>query len=419
MKSSSCRLAVVLAPFSIACTAARAQQQPLAPPSAPVAPAAPLTAGFDDHFFVQSADGATRVELGALLQVHATAFERGLAGRESDVFLRRFRLEIGGRIDGEWLFNLEPKFTEREFEFEEAWLGVEPERGLLVMAGRMKEPFSLEEMRSQKHLSFVNFSLWNQLVPAEGHGLTLAGSRHDGALEWGAALYRGGEEGVNGGSEAAGRLVWRPFAGGPALARELALGVAATGGRAHDALGGDELKTEARVPFATFDGAAEADGARTRVGLELEWRGGPCEVTAEALRMERALEGPLGDEVARAQGGYLGVSWVLSGEARGKDGVRPARPFTTRGGSGLGALELAARLTRLQLNDGWFESGALPATSDPRRVTSLDVGLNWYPAWRVRVKLHGVMTRYARDVLLDGERRGEERALLLQLQLHF
>lgn len=376
-------------------------------------------AGFGEHFFVRSADGLHELELGALLQVHARAFERGLAARESDVFLRRFRLEIGGRIDGEWRFNLEPKFTEDEFEFEEAWFGADAAGGVRVMVGRMKEPFSLEEMRSQKHMGFVEFSLLNQLVPAEGHGVTLAGARDDRALQWGAALYRGGAEGLNGGSEAAGRLVARPFHDGPPLLRELALGAAATWGRAHDELGGEELRTEARVPFATLDPAAAADGTRSRVGAELEWRAGPCELTGEAMVMERRLEGPLRDARARVEGGTLAFTWVLTGEARGAKGVAPARPFSPRGGGGGGALELAARASRLRFGDGWAASGALPPASDPRRVTSYDLGLNWYATARARLELHGVLTRYGRDVLLAGERVGDELALLAQFQLHF
>ena len=380
--------------------------------------ASALVAGYDDHFFLQSSDGQNRLEFGALLQVNGTAFERGLHGRDSDLFLRRFRLEIGGRIDGDWLFNLEPKFTEHEVEFEEAWIGCEPENGLTLMAGRMKEPFSFEEARPLKHIAFVNLSALNQFVPAEGHGVTLHGKARDESTEWGAALYQGGEEGLNGGSEAALRGVVRPFVRGVSALRRLQLGAAATWGRDDESLAGVELKNEARVPWATLDPAA-ADGDRVRLGLEAAWWHGPVELSAEAMRMDRRIEGALGEELARLQGWYAAAAWVVTGEARTVNAMKPARPFVLHGARDPGAVELAARVSRLQVGDGFVESGALAIGSDPRRVTSFDVGINWYLTWHARLKLHGLLTRYAEPVALAGHATDDEKALLLQLQLHF
>ena len=385
--------------------------------------AAPTAFGVaaDDALFLQSTDGRNRIELGGLVQVHATAFGRGSHGRDADVFLRRFRLELSGRIDEQWRFNFEPKFTEHEVELEEAWVGAEVERGLLLLAGRMKEPFSFEEARAQKHLAFVNFSLLNQFVPAEGHGLTLAGEARDCAWEWGAALYQGGEEGLNDGDEAAVRGVVRPFAAGPSAWRALQLGAAATVGRSDGALADVELKSEARVPFATLDPASSSDGVRVRVGVEAAWWGGPVELAAEAARIEQQVEGPLEGEQAALQAWYFGAAWVLTGEARTVKALRPARPLKLRGGEGggQGALELAGRVSRLHFGDGWSESGVLPAGSDPRRVSSLDLGLNWYLTWNARVKLHGLLTRYAEPIRIGGHATRDEKALLLQLQLHF
>lgn len=378
-----------------------------------------LTAGHDDHFFLQSADGANRLELGALLQVNGVAFGRGSHGRDSDIALRRFRLEIGGRIDQDWQFNLEPKFTEREFEFEEAWLGCELENGLFVMAGRMKEPFSFEEARARKHIAFAELSQLNQFVPAEGHGLTFASTARDDAWEWGAALYQGGEEGVNGGSELALRGITRPFARGAARWRRLQLGLAGTLGRSDDPLAGVEFKNEVRAPWATLAPGASANGDRARLGAEAAWWLGPFELSGEAMRIAQEIEGPLGAEWAVLQGWYGAAAWVVTGEERTRQAVRPTRPFALRGARGPGAVELATRVSRLQVGDGWSEAGALPAGSDPRRVTSFDLGVNWYLTWHARVKLHGIVTRYAEPIVLGGHATRDEKALLLQLQLHF
>jgi phosphate-selective porin OprO/OprP len=378
-----------------------------------------LQAGYDEHFFVQDESGRNRVELGALLQVHGSFFERGV-GRESDVFLRRFRLEIGGQVEDFWKFNMEPKFTADDVELEEAWVGFELGPDRRVMIGRMKEPFSLEEIIPLKHIATVNLSILNQFIPAEGHGVTLYAQELEKRVDWGLAGYRGGADGLNGGSEAAGRLVLRPWAQSENFwIRGLQAGAAATYGRAHEVLAGDELRMEAREPFATFESGAALDGDRSRLGAEAAWLVGPVQLLAEAMRIGYDLEGSAGSERATADGFYVGAAWVLSGEERTFKGVRPSRPFLPRDSLGLGAVELAARVSRLRLSDDFVESGALAALSDPERVDSLDVGINWYATWRARIKLHGLFTRYGEPMDVGGGPIRREQALLVQFQLIF
>lgn len=379
-----------------------------------------LVAGFDDHFFVQDASGAHRLEIGGLLQVHGGFFERGVE-RENELFLRRFRLEIGGRIEDRWLFNLEPKFTAGEVELEEAWFGFDWSDAR-VMLGRMKEPFGLDEVIPLKHIPTVNQSILNQFVPAEGHGITLYGESFARRLDWGAAVYQGGSDGINGGTEGAARLVLRPWAASGCPAVEgFQIGGAATIGRAHEMLDGDELRTEAREPFALFATGSELDGDRTRLGAEAAWLAGPFELLAEWMRADYDLDGPAGSDSARLEGAYVAAAWVVTGEKRTFKGVRPARPFAgvPEDGRGCGAVELVGRVSRLNLDDGFTASGVLAAGSDPDRVDSVGVGVNWFPTWRTAVKLHGLFTDYRDPVAVGGRSIGRERALLLQLQLHF
>jgi phosphate-selective porin OprO/OprP len=83
-------------------------------------------------------------------------------------------------------------------------------------------------------------------------------------------------------------------------------------------------------------------------------------------------------------GGYLQASYILTGESRGYDrrlgrlqtnGIRPYTPFflvrDRDGGfcTGLGAIELAARYSYLNLNDGPVQGGVLG---------SMSYGVNWY-----------------------------------------
>ena len=228
----------------------------------------------------------------------------------------------------------------------------------------MKEPFSLEEVRSSKGLEFVNKSIVNQFAPAEDHGLTLLGELGGGAVEWGAAVYHGsGGEETNRDQDVAGRLVWRPFHGGGALAG-LQVGAAATRGETDEVLAGEELSTEARVPFLVYAPGSLVDGGRDRLGLELEWHHGPWALAAELVRVEEDVAGAGGAGQVAHQALYVQATWVLTGEERTWKGVFPERPFGTPGGSG--AWQLALRYSELDLDSDLVAHGLVAANAFPR-----------------------------------------------------
>ena len=94
-------------------------------------------------------------------------------------------------------------------------------------------------------------------------------------------------------------------------------------------------------------------------------------------------------------GWYLQGAWTLTGERRawssangGFNGIRPAKPFSLQGG-GLGAFELGARYSILDLNDRAGNPGAAAPLGGIRggeqKISTL--GLNWYPNNVVRFLL--------------------------------
>ncbi len=388
------------------------------------APTPRLQVGYDGGFFVRTQDGTARLALGGLLQVHGNIFEPDLGGRESEFLLRRMRFEIGGTFDGRYHFNVEPKFTEDDVDLEEAWIGMDlAEGGPLLHLGRMKEPFSLEELVPLKHIDFVNLSLLNQFVPAEQHGATLYGRTTDGRLEYGAAYFTGdGVEEIDSDRGGAARCVVHPFgAEENSPFRGLQLGMAATLGRAGQDLSGDGLITEARVPFLAFEPGSSLDGRRWRAGAEAAWLRGPLALYGEWMDSRQEMEGGSGEEDVGIGGLTIAASYVLTGEEKTWRGVRPKSPFRPGGGErgGAGAFQVAARFSLLALDDDLVDTGIIAAPSFPRRVRSVEAGLNWYATYHARVKLHYLRTDYARDVAIGGDQRGGEDAILVQFQLHF
>jgi len=363
-----------------------------------------LQAGYDGGFFVRGKDAKLAIE--GLLQVNGVFFEPDGA-HESEFVLRRLRLEFTGEFYDRWLFHLEPKFTADEVEMEEAWVGFQAGPHSFRF-GRMKEPYSWEEMASQRHMDLLNFSILNQFVPAEDHGITVLGNFD--FLEYGVGFYNGtGSDDTTSDKDVAARLV--AHAGG------FQAGGAATFGRQKIDVGGGELKTEARVPWAQYLPGTTVDGERLRLGAEAAFLEGPFAATAEFVQVREELN----DTTARFQGAYVQASYVLTGEGRSWKGegirtwkgVTPSRPFLRD--PDLGAWQLVARASRLHLDDA-----LAPLLSNfPHRVDSVTIGLNWIANEFVKIKVNYLRTVYEEEIVVNGVRHDNEDALLFQFQMMF
>jgi phosphate-selective porin OprO/OprP len=117
-------------------------------------------------------------------------------------------------------------------------------------------------------------------------------------------------------------------------------------------------------------GSFAADHA-LHLGLEGYWQRGPFGVVGEYVNA-RVSAPESGDPVF--SGGYLGVTWVTGGDNRPYDQtvayarrVRPTGPY--------GALELVARVSRVDLDDGPVRGG---------QFTKTYLGANWWATNRWR-----------------------------------
>lgn len=414
------RLAAVLLVAGLPTVCASAQDPTAAPtpPAGHVAdPSSGLTAGHDGHFFLQSADGRNRLQLGALFQAQARAFQAD-RGRDTEFLLERMRLEISGKVNEVYRFNFEPNFTEDEIELEEAWFGGVLPGGAELILGRMKEPFGLEEMLPRAPQDWVNFSILNQFSPAEDHGITLLGSFCD-ELDYGLAVYNGsGGDETNSDKDVAARIVWRPFAGEDCCLQGLQFGAAGTFGRADAMLTGKSLRNEAKQDFLRFSPGTRMDGDRWRAGLEAGWYNGPFAVLAEALLLQQEMVASAGRDDVTLDGGYVGFSWVLTGEDKTWRGVEPAQPFGA-GTSGYGAWQFATRISRLSLDPALMAIGAVGSTGFTDTVTTIDAGLNWYMTKLAMMRMHVLWTDYDEPIGIGGTTFGDELSVLIQAQFKF
>ena len=142
-------------------------------------------------------------------------------------------------------------------------------------------------------------------------------------------------------------------------------------------------------------GIASAERLSNERGSRLPPR--RCEMNAPVVKMQPARTiRPKGDRNGTAEstgdprfyGFYAQASYMLTGETRpyrAEYGTfarpRPAREFRD-GHGGKGAMELAFRFSRIDLDDEGVSGG---------RLNDLSVGFNWYPVHRTRVMLNYIL----------------------------
>jgi phosphate-selective porin OprO/OprP len=139
------------------------------------------------------------------------------------------------------------------------------------------------------------------------------------------------------------------------------------------------------APVVIDTGDLDAEKAAV-VDLEVAWVKGPLSIQGEFLN---ALVDEAGGSPLHFHGFYGYLSWFLTGESRPYNResatftrLYPRRNFSFRKG-GLGAWEIAGRVSHTDLNDGNISGG---------RMTLLTGGVTWYPHSHIRWKfnyIHG------------------------------
>jgi phosphate-selective porin OprO/OprP len=262
-----------------------------------------------------------------------------------------------------------------------------------VRLGHFKAPFSLEELTSSKHITFMERSLPNTFAPGREVGVAAYNHTASEHVTWGAGVFFDDisessreREADNQGTVVAGRATWTPTYDVSSSGRYMTH----VGGNALYTWWGEdslpmsfgsrpEIHEEVSGDFITTGDLTAAIGAEEHytAGLEAAWVHGPLSVQSEYM-YTRAM-GPGGD--VTLHGVYLYGSFFLTGESRGKtykrtsavfDRVKPLENFwfvKTPDGPcvGAGAIEAKVRWSYLDFSDASGE-----------QLNTITVGANWY-----------------------------------------
>jgi len=299
---------------------------------------------------------------------------------------RRLRISAEGEFDP-FLYKTDIDFAGNDVVLKDTYAGLKdlPYVGELRI-GHMKEPFSMEEMGSSKHMPYVERSSVNSaFVPSRNNGLQLSNTALDDRLVWQAGWFVGTDntniDEMDGNQHVTGRVFGVPYQdevnGKPT---HWHVGIAGSYGNTKDGTARHRARPEGHLAPRLVDTGHFASDHYYLAGVETAFAHGPYGIQAEYIQNRSDL---MGGGHADLGGYYVFASWFLTGESRIDaykprlgfyDRIRPKNDFSPANG-GWGAWELFIRYSDLDLNDGGIMGGEMDIWT---------AGLNWYLSPSVR-----------------------------------
>jgi phosphate-selective porin OprO/OprP len=384
-----------------------------------------VTAGWQDGFFIQSADGDFRVNLGTTFQTDG----RIISGDQppvTDTFaIRKARINVGGRVAKYFEFRIVPDFGSGTTTVPDAYVDMRLSHTFAIRTGKDKTPIGYELLIGDPWVLMTERSLASSLVPNRDVGVQALGDLAGNRLTFAIGAFNGVPDGTsssadldtNNGKDLAGRIAIQPFrkanGGGGALSG-LGFHLGASRGDEGGAL--PTFRTSVGQAWFSYDRAAVAAGEHDRVTPAVFYYHARLGAFAEFVRSSQAVARATTTSRIANSGWGVTSSYVLTGDATTDRGVRPSNPFDPQTGK-WGAMQLVARFSQLAVDRRAFDAG-LAAADAQRRADQFTVGVNWYPARPVKYYVDFERTTYeARDAVSPVRR--PENALMVRAQVAF
>jgi phosphate-selective porin OprO/OprP len=397
--------------------------RPAAAQTPAVPPATPVLAGWQDGFFLQSADGNNRLNVGSIIQTDGR-FAFGDTAPIVDTFtIKKARIVMTGRVAKYFEFRLMPDFGNGGLVLFDAYLDLRLSNKLRIRTGKDKTPVGYELLLSDPALRFPERSLPSGLVPNRDIGIQAQGDLAGGKVFYAGGVFNGVPDGVtttteldtNAGKDLAGRVVIQPFrsASAPAGAQN-GLGFQLGGSTGREAGALPTFKTSIGQAYFSYAAGVTAAGRHNRVAPAVFYYHGRLGAFGEYIRSTQAVaKGAVAQTVAN-QGWDVNVSYSLSGEAESDRLLRPARSFDPQAHT-WGAFELIARYAELHIDRAAFDAQVALAGAS-RTAQAWAVGADWYA--NPFIKYYVVVERAVFDHDPHGARPAEDSAIV-RVQMAF
>jgi phosphate-selective porin OprO and OprP len=386
----------------------------------PEPPPAPVTAGWQDGFVLQSANGDNRLVLGLTVQADAR-FIFDDTQTVSDTFtVRKLRPTFSGRIAKYFEFRAMPDFGAGVVTLQDAYLDIRFSPTFRVRTGKDKTPIGYELLQGDSYLLFPERSLASDLVPNRDVGVQVHGDLSP-RFTYSGGVFNGIPDGANsstdvdtnGSKDVAGQIAWHPFRSANTPASRLnGLGFH-VGGSIGDQEGAlPSYRTAGAQTFFSYASGITASGSSHRITPAVFYYHKSFGGFAEYIRSTQEVGRSGSTFEIGNQGWNVTGSFVLTGEATSDRGVRPRHNFDPSSGE-WGALQLVARYSALRVDPETFANGLASSTSN-QRADAVAVAANWYPNPYIKYYI-----TYERTLLEGGAPSRHETLLLFRAQVAF
>ena len=412
------RVGVVAALILAVARPSAAQTAAVTPPAA-----APLQAGFQDGFFIQTANGDYRLLFGFVAQADGRFVVNDPSHAVIDTFtIRKIRPTWSGRIARYFDFKVMPDMGNGTVVVQDAYFDIRFSPKFRVRTGKDKTPVGLELLQGDAFVLFPERSLASSLVPNRDVGVQVQGDLLGNHLFYAGGVFNGITDGssstteldTNSGKDLAGRLVFTPWRTTKTPLPTLnGLGFAVGGSTGHEIGALPTFRTSVQQPYFSYTGAS-AEGTRRRISPSVFYYYKSFGGFGEYMRSSQWVSKSGVRRYIANNAFEVTGSWVMTGEAASERGVRPKNNFDPATHH-WGALQILGRMTALKVDPQAFDAG-FAATGASRQARSFTIAANWYP--NPYIKFYGTFERTVFDRNATGARHPEN-AILFRSQLGF
>ena len=326
-----------------------------------------FTTKWGNGYKLSSSDGMHSLKFGGRIMSDYAIWNNGNETFSGTEF-RRVRFFNSGKVYGNVKYKLQLDFAGGGVSFKDVYMEVAMPYAGNVKVGHFKEPFRLEALTSSKYITFMERALPIAFSPERNVGIMLHESFMDDKLSIQAGLFReassGNDKMIDDVRNITTRITFLPINNDNNL---LHLGAAFSSRSSSDDTYSVSSRAENHLGTKLLDMDLDNVTGMNLMGAEMAFVMGSFSVQGEyVVNSVEAMED-------YSFSGYYGqVSYFLTGEKRkyknslaGFDRVKPNKNM--KEGEGLGAFEVAARYSSMDLSEA--HAGTL---------NDITVGLNWY-----------------------------------------
>ena len=370
-----------------------------------------FNSSWSNGFKTSSNDGEFKLKFGGRIMYDYAFWNTNFNGTEESFNgseFRRVRLFNSGQVYKNVKYKIQFDFAGEEVSFKDVYMEITkvPFVGN-IKVGHFKEPFRLEALTSSKYITFMERGLPIEFSPERNVGLMLHNSFMDNKLSIQAGIFQNGlsQEAQNDGTvfgenrKITSRITFLPINKNDQL---LHLGIGFSNRKWSDNTYSVSTRPENHLGNKLIYANISNVEHTNLLGTEIAWVMGPLSIQGEYV-----ITSVNAHETINLTSYYGQISYFITGENRkyknslaGFDRVSPSKNM---GDGGLGALELAARYSSMDLSEG---NGGI--------LNDITLGLNWHLNPCARIMLNYVMG--AADVNSEDI---NENTLQMRMQIDF